>query len=175
MKKYIAPLLALALTVNPKTAVATESVQLADAPTGLGIGVILGEPTGLSMIVRNQSAMATSAAMAWSVPESKLQLHGDLQFKMVNIHDPNAPSMSFPLHTGIGLRLRLAGNPGADNFTGPADLPVQIGVRMPLGLSLLPDDYPLDAFIELVPVIGIFPATNFDLDAAIGFRAFFGN
>jgi len=174
MKNFIALLLALTLTAPPKTAAATESVQLADSPSGLGIGVILGEPTGLSMIVRNQGAMATSAAMAWSVPESKLQLHGDLQFKMVNIHDPNAPSMSFPLHTGIGLRLRLAGNPGADNFTGPADLPVQIGVRMPLGLSLLPDDYPLDAFIEIVPVIGIFPATNFDLDAAIGFRAFFG-
>jgi hypothetical protein len=118
--------------------------------------------------------MATTAAMAWSVPASKFQLHGDMLFNLLTVHDPNAPNVAFPMYAGVGLRLRLAGDPDANKLNGPADLPVQIGLRMPLGISLLPDDFPLDAFVEIVPVIGVFPTTNFDLDAAIGFRAFFG-
>ena len=174
MHRILITFLGLALTASPANAEGVASVRLAESPTGVGLGVIVGEPTGLSMVVRNESAMVTAAAMAWSVPESKLQLHGDMLFGLLTVHDPNAPNVAFPIYTGVGLRLRLAGDPSADNFTGPSDLPVQIGLRMPVGISLLPNDFPLDAFVELVPVIGVFPTTNFDLDAALGFRAFFG-
>ena len=48
-----------------------------------------------------------------------------------------------------------------------------IGIRIPIGLSYMFGDDPFDIFVEVVPILDLVPDTDFDLNAAIGFRWFF--
>jgi hypothetical protein len=53
-----------------------------------------------------------------------------------------------------------------------ADDPL-IGVRVPIGLDYLFSDAPIDIFLEIVPILDLAPATEFDLGGGIGIRYWF--
>ena len=50
---------------------------------------------------------------------------------------------------------------------------VFLGARVPIGLAYIFAEDKLDVFLETVPVMNLFPSTDFDLNAAIGIRYFF--
>jgi hypothetical protein len=145
-----------------------KTVALSDTPNGVGVGLSLGSPTGISVVQRGAGPVTIAGAAAWSVPRAEIRLHADTLFEVLTIEDPNAPDMRFPVYAGIGARLELS--EGTQTVSDP---PVRLGLRVPLGISILPNDLPFDGFIEVVPVIGLLPSTFFDLDAAFGFRLFF--
>ncbi len=50
----------------------------------------------------------------------------------------------------------------------------EVGVRVPVGMSVMHDGFPLEGFLELVPGLGIAPRTQAFFEAAVGARFYFG-
>jgi hypothetical protein len=134
----------------------------ADAAEGpFGLGIILGEPTGLSAKVWLNGRMAIDGAGAWSfTDQAALHLHADYLVHFFNRLDVDRGSL--PLYVGIGGRVK---------FLDEDDL---VGIRVPLGAAYLLEGVPVDIFFEVVPLMDVAPETEFRMNAAIGFRYFFG-
>ena len=130
-----------------------------------GAGVVLGDPTGVSLLFEERIAVAA----AWDVSHH-LHLHGDLWLFARRLVDP------VDWYMGVGARL-LVFTEGSTS--GPSwaegddrDQGVGIGARVPFGLQWYPMKQ-LEVFGELVPVLSLFPATGFDMDFGIGLRYHF--
>jgi hypothetical protein len=125
-----------------------------------GLGVILGEPTGISAKYWNGKTTAIDGAIAWSFEdESALHLHMDYLIHAFGIIDISEGSL--PLYYGIGGRFK---------FQKKDD---RVGIRIPLGMAYIFRKAPLDIFFEIVPILELIPSTKIGLNAAIGIRYFF--
>ena len=150
MKKGIM-ILALALVLFSGVARSQEK--------GFGLGIILGEPTGISAKKWLDDNSALDAAVAWSlVTPSSFHLHADYLYHNFNIF--NVKKGKLPLYFGIGFRIRI----------GDED---RIGIRIPVGICYIFEQSPLDIFFELGPVLDLTPATRLRLTSSVGIRYFF--
>lgn len=131
-----------------------------------GLGVIIGEPTGLSLKYWLDKEHAIDGAAAWSSSENdSFQLHADYlihNYELLNADD-------LPVYYGLGARLKFKDHDGRGRNRNDAIF----GIRIPLGVTYLFDDAPLDLFFELVPVLDIAPDVDLDINAAIGLRFYF--
>jgi hypothetical protein len=126
---------------------------------GVGVGIILGEPTGISVKQWTSSTNSINVAAAWSFAEnSALHLHADYVFHNVDLFHPNSGTLA--LYYGLGGRLKLTSKS-------------QLAARIPIGLNYMIANNPLDLFIEIVPMLNLVPSTDFYTNAAIGIRYFF--
>lgn len=126
---------------------------------GLGIGVILGEPTGISLKLWSSSTTAIDAAAAWSFKkEGKLHLHMDYLFHNFKLFKVRHGKL--PLYFGIGGRVKF-------------EEETRVGVRFPVGVCYILRDTPIDIFFEIVPLLDLAPETDFNFNASIGVRYFF--
>jgi hypothetical protein len=135
--------------------------------SGFGLGVIVGEPTGLSAKGWTGRNSAVDFAAAWSFSgESALHLHADLvwhKFDLLHVSEGQ-----LPFYYGIGMRVKFSG--GEDH----QDDDVTVGLRIPLGLDyLFGGGTPLDVFFELVPIVDLVPDTDASLNASLGLRYWF--
>jgi hypothetical protein len=152
-------------------AVAPTSIcaQSADAPSGgapgeFGVGVIVGEPTGLSLKYWLDQEQAIDAAAAWSFSgRDSFQFHADYLIHRYDLLEAAGAPDSFPVYYGIGGRIK-AKDDGDDTL---------LGVRIPLGITYLFGDAPFDIFLEVVPVLDLAPDVDLDINAAIGLRFYF--
>ena len=128
------------------------------ADNEMGLGIIVGAPTGVSGKVWKDDRHAMDAAIGWSLGDNEsFYVHGDYLFQ-----DPKQFAVSegkMPYYYGLGARLRQ--DSGKD---------ARLGVRAPLGLEYLLEDAPLDIFIEIALVVDLVPETEADLNAGIGVR-----
>ncbi len=135
---------------------------------GFGVGIIAGDPTGLSVKKWLENGRAIDAAAAWSFDEpDAFQLHADYLWHrdIPGISDRFCGWM--PFYFGVGGRVGLTeGNRWHDNET-------RVGVRIPLGITYVFEQTPLDLFFEVAPTLDVAPRTDVDLDAAIGIRFYF--
>jgi len=132
------------------------------AQTGkVGVGVVIGDPTGLSLKINHDAASSYNFAAAWSTGnETELQVHADYvryNYKLLNLELENG---TMPLYYGIGLNAHLSKNSA-------------LGIRVPLGINYIFSNAPLDMFFELAPTINVLPSTQFYLNGGIGIRYFF--
>lgn len=138
---------------------------------GFGLGIIVGEPTGLSLKKWTRDDRAVDAGVAWSFSENdSLHLHADYlfhRFELIAIPEING---KLPLYFGLGARVKLKEE---NNGKGRNNDDVLVGVRVPLGISYLFENAPFDIFAEVVPVLDLAPDTDFDLNAAVGTRLYF--
>ena len=126
---------------------------------GWGLGVILGEPTGISFKTWLKKDRAIDAAAAWSFGGSDaFHLHGDYLFHNRTLL--NFDRNMIPLYYGIGARLRFQSES-------------KFGVRFPLGMTFFIREAPIDIFLEVVPILNLAPSTELDFNAAIGARYYF--
>ncbi|MDA8242547.1 MAG: hypothetical protein M0025_00290 [Elusimicrobia bacterium] len=126
-----------------------------DAGEKRELGIILGEPTGISYKQELGGNKAFDAAAAWSFSgnDDRLHLHADhLWFKYDALKDKR-----FPLYYGLGVRLKL------ENRS-------RLGARFPVGLQYFFPDSRLTAFLEIAPILDLAPDTELQLNAAIGLR-----
>lgn len=134
---------------------------------GFGLGLILGEPTGLSAKAWLDDQSALDFAAAWSLEgRNSFHLHANY-LRHAFVIDVNKGSL--PLYYGIGARLLLL--EGRDRFDDDDD--VRFGLRIPLGITYLFDGAPLDVFLELAPVVELLPSTDVDLEGGVGIRYYF--
>jgi hypothetical protein len=130
--------------------------------SNFGLGVIVGEPTGISAKLWMSRRTAVDGAVAWSFEKhAGVHLHGDFL-----VHDYSLIKVSkgrLPLYYGIGGRIKTWEDERDDN----------VGVRIPVGLEYLFDTAPFDLFVEVVPILDLAPETELNLNAALGARYYF--
>jgi len=134
---------------------------------GFGLGIVVGEPTGICLKNWQGRSTAIDGALAWSfVGNDFIQVHGDYlshNFALLEVEQGQ-----LPFYYGIGGRIRFT-----DKERGRDDDKTRLGVRLPLGLAYLFEKVTLDIFVEVVPILDLVPETEFGLNAAIGLRYFF--
>ena len=163
MKQFVFCLVALCLFLAAQESVAQDR--------GFGLGVIIGEPTGISAKLWTSTVNAFDFGLGWSVggeqigkdnnydKGSRVHFHMDYLWHAFDvIHS----SERFPLYYGIGGRINTGG--GSD---------AAVAVRGVFGIAWLPHNTPIDVFLELAPSLQFIPSTGFGLDAGLGARYFF--
>lgn len=138
----------------------TAFVATASAQGKFGLGIIVGEPTGVSMKLKLSSTSAIDAAAGWSfVKYGSLHLHADYLNEITRL------ASEVPFYIGIGGRLKTNNNEKHED--------TRLGVRVPFGINYEPSSTPVDLFFEVVPVLDLAPSTDLNLNAAIGVRYYF--
>ncbi|RMH62798.1 MAG: hypothetical protein D6677_08995 [Calditrichaeota bacterium] len=122
---------------------------------GWHVGVITGEPVGLSMSREVDGNGAYDFALGWDLSDGGfVHMHGDRVWYYRLILDKN---QALPVYAGAGVRLRLGRKAG-------------ISARAPLGTRYVFRPHPFEAFLEIVPTLTLVPATALDLKWALGVR-----
>jgi hypothetical protein len=164
MKKYLHVLIAFCVI----TAVQITAAQ--ERPFGLGI--IIGEPTGISAKLWTSNTNAFDAGLGWSRGGDRFGFRDDYYYGRTRVHfhmdylwhswNVIHSSERFPLYYGIGGRINSGDG-----------LESSLAVRGVVGIAWLPRDTPIDIFLELVPLFQLAPSSGFGIDAGIGVRYFF--
>ena len=129
---------------------------------GLALGIMVGEPTGLSGKIHLSQGNALDFGAAWSFSgEDDLSLHMDYLYHRYGIFDVDSGKL--PLYFGVGGVLKFNDGKGDD----------LLGVRIPVGLDYYFADAPFDIFGEIVPLLWLTPDSDFDVAGAIGARFHF--
>ncbi len=127
----------------------------------LGLGVILGEPTGITGKYLLSDDSAIDAGAGWQTSgDDRIHVYADYLYHINDLFDVGTGSL--PLFFGAGLR-----------FISIEDDDDEFGIRLPVGLEYIFPKLPIRIFGEVVPVLDLTPDTEFDLDAGIGIRYFF--
>ncbi len=138
-----------------------------------GVGIILGEPTGISFRMDNFPILG----LAWSF-NGLLHVHADYWFVDRPLTDDEyfAP---MDWYLGAGGKVIIFSDSFSDDpppwkdkndeFDGTE---IAVGLRIPVGVQYFPIPE-IELFLEVVPGMLLFPATSFDLDAGIGARYIF--
>jgi len=143
------------------------SVAVAE-PSGVGFGLIMGEPTGLSAKVWTSSHFALDAGLgySWWRNGQSLQVHGDMLWHSRSLIQSEDGYL--PLYIGVGARIKLA-----DETHHYPDM--RLGIRIPFGLEYIFTRVPVGLFLELVPIIDLSPENDWGGNSAIGFRYYFSS
>lgn len=151
MKKLLVAIIFLLIFVNISKA----------QDKGFGLGIMIGEPTGLSAKYWTSSTNAFDFGLAYSFVQkfSAVSIHADYLY-----HDFNVIKSDYrlPIYYGFGARIRFVNN--SDNA---------LGARGVVGIAWLNHKLPLDVFFEVVPVFNLIPSTSLNLDIALGARYYF--
>ncbi len=133
--------------------------QFSSAQNGaFELGVIVGEPTGVSVKLWASELSAFDLAAAWSFVDPRFHVHADYL-----IHTRRLISVErgrLPLYTGFGGVIEAGEDLG-------------LAVRVPLGITYLFETIPLSLFFEVAPQLELAPATDFDVDGGLGARFVF--
>ena len=144
-------------------------VYAQDADRDIGLGIMVGEPTGISFKAWTSENTAIDAGMAWSIGRyDAVNLHADYLWHHFDLLGDNIDEGELPVYYGVGGRIVFA-----DDYPDPGDNNAVLGVRVPVGINYLMEDSPIGFFLEVAPVVNIIPETDFDLDSALGVRFYF--
>jgi len=164
MKRSCCAIITLCLFLAVQGSVAQDS--------GFGLGVIIGEPTGLSAKLWTSHVNAFDFGLGWSIGGDRIgnykgnynggsRVHFHMDY-LWHAFDAIHSSERFPLYYGFGGRM----NSGA-GYDG------SLAVRGVFGIAWMPHKTPIDVFLELVPSLQLTSSTGFGIDAGIGARYFF--
>lgn len=143
-------------------------VAAAAHPRGLGLGLMGGNPSGLSLKVWTGHRVALDAGLGYTTWYGQaLSFHGDVLFHSRSLTQREDGYL--PLYIGLGARVVMADAP---------DYPdMRIGVRIPLGLEYVFSNVPIGLFLEVVPTFDLagVPSSRglFGPQGSIGFRYYF--
>lgn len=129
---------------------------------GIGVGVVAGAPTGLSLKAWSNKGIAWDAALAWSLDSEYMYLHLDRlhhDFSAIHLKELRG---KLGLNYGLGAVFVTSTSP-KNSYTG-------FGGRVPLGLNYLFSSNPLEVFAEMSAVLMLVPGTALEIEPAIGAR-----
>ncbi len=128
--------------------------------SNIGVGIMLGEPTGINAKYWVSEQNAFVGGMGWHFfgPDDGFSIHADYLYHIDNSFESN---IRFPLYYGFGVRMRNEGEKFGLGFRG-------VG-----GILFYPDKLPVDIFAEFVPVFKLLPETKLEIDLAVGIRYYF--
>lgn len=140
----------------------SKQTSIKGAPSDFGVGVTVGTVLGLAGAWRPNadSIWWTQAELGGSGVNGSLHMAADYLVKIQEIPTPHTANFRLDLAVGGGLRLQT----DSDNI---------LGVRAPIGLTVVPDDVRVDAFVQLVPTLVMVPSAAVRLDTNMGARFYF--
>jgi hypothetical protein len=119
------------------------------------IGLMIGDPVGLSTKWWYDGRSAFDLVAGWSFPENgRLSIQFDYLFHFARIKFENG---ELPLYIGLGPELRIKN----ESF---------FGGRIPIGITYLLLKAPLSFFGEVAPHVEIIPETVWGADGGVGIR-----
>lgn len=137
-----------------------------------GLGVIIGEPTGVSAKLWASPSSAFDFGLGWSIGgdrignydgyydgSSRIHFHFDY---LLHVFNAIGSTEQYPIYYGIGARF----NSGGGYYNS-------LAVRFVVGLAWLPRETPIDMFIEFVPSLQLTSKPGFAIDSALGVRYYF--
>lgn len=129
--------------------------------SGLGLGLMLGEPSGLAgkYWFNENNALDFGIGTGFLGDNSGASFHADYLY---HINDLIKWKYKSTFYYGFGLRMRF-----------PAGSSTTIGVRGVAGIMMIVKNLPIDVFFELAPSFRLLPTTGLDFDIAIGGRYYF--
>ena len=139
-----------------------------------GLGIVLGEPSGLSAKYWLRSHDAVDFGLAYSF-DSFFAVFSDYLYHFVGaLSGQKTPLSQMTPYIGIGaiLLTDTAASHSNTHFFTANGSSVGLGLRLPLGMEWRPI-HPLGIFLELVPGLGIIPSTFGFFEAGIGARFYF--
>lgn len=141
------------------SAIALFSLSIFAQDEGLGLGLIFGEPTGLSAKLWTSERTALDAALAWSF-SGVGWMHIQADFLMHNYDIISVSKGKLPLYYGAGAYLAFSSDFG-------------LGARVPLGLAYQFEGAPVDIFAEIAPGLALLPDIGFYIGGGFGARYYF--
>ena len=127
-----------------------------------GAGIILGEPTGASLKYWLNETMAVDGAFGLSSHDNTdLYLQGDVLWHNFDLIPVSQGRL--PVYFGVGGLARFRDH-NRDN---------EVGVRVPVGLSYMFENAPVDIFVEIAPAIDFTPDARGEITGGIGIRYWF--
>lgn len=122
----------------------------------VGVGIILGQPTGLSAKFWMNQKSAIDVAAAWQfLPAGTVYVQADYLYQIYHVFPVKKGSL--PLYIGVGASATVQANP-------------TIGLRVPIGIEYLFPDAPFDAFLEIGIGMSVYPATRVQPNGGVGLR-----
>ena len=140
----------------------TLSAQTGRSGGNTGLGIIFGEPTGVSFKYWTGRTVAIDAAAAWSfVNGGSFQIQSDLLFHSFDLFRVEKGRMA--LFYGFGGRFKTkTDTEGA-----------RLSFRVPIGISYEFERAPVELFLEVAPMLDVTPKTQGNVGGGIGFRYYF--
>jgi hypothetical protein len=128
----------------------------------LGAGIIVGEPTGASLKYWLNDMMAVDGALGWSFrDDSDFYLQSDVlwhNFNLIPVSSGRAP-----VYFGVGGLVRFRDDNHDD----------QVGIRVPVVVSYMFDNAPVDVFVEIGPALDVAPDVQGEITGGVGIRYWF--
>jgi len=126
----------------------------------MGLGISLGNPTGLNGKYWKDSTHAIDGGFAMSLGHStNVSVHSDYLF-----HRPESFYLNdiyaLDLYYGAGGRMEFSDSP-------------EVGVRVPVGLLYNTENRQSDIFAEVAPIVDFIGRTGLELHLLIGARYYF--
>jgi hypothetical protein len=133
------------------------------------IGVILGSPTGLSVLQNFEETEAVQAAFEYNI-YNQWVLQADYLFKLPWPQEFSDEYGTAWIYYGPGVRWEW----GAREQTvfGPyrSTDEGRFAIRFPAGIQYYVPNLPFDAFIEIAPLVSLWENTTVDAVSALGVR-----
>lgn len=126
---------------------------------GFGVGVIIGEPTGISLKNWLNTKNAIDAGFSWTLYKPALHIHVDYLWHSYNVFNTKE---RIPLYYGVGGRIKFGNKDDA-----------RIGLRGVIGVDFFVRNAPIDIFIEIAPIFDLIPSTSMSGNGGLGIRYFF--
>ncbi len=133
-----------------------------------GVGLVLGEPTGVSMKYYLSNDTAVDAAVGGAFIGKGIQVHADFLWHPWVLE--SKPSFSLPAYFGVGARILDRNGGGGDQDH------VRLGVRGVGGVLFDFTEIPLDVFLEVAGVADYRTkgdAFGLDINLGAGVRYYF--
>jgi hypothetical protein len=125
-----------------------------------GLGIILGEPTGISGKLHLNNTSSVDAAIGWSYYKyGSLHIHADYLSNITTLTE----EVSF--YIGAGGRIKIKNKDKQED--------TKLAIRIPVGLTFEPNSIQIDVFAEIVPMLDLVPSSEFSFNAAVGIRYYF--
>jgi hypothetical protein len=126
----------------------------------LGVGAMLGNPTGLNAKYWLGESTAVDGGMAFSLARhSQFSMHSDYLF-----HSEGAlvfqDQHPLDVYYGVGGRMQFADE-------------IQLGLRLPIGVAHRFENNTSDVFGEIAPIVDFIGRTGLDVHLAVGARYYF--
>ncbi len=155
---------ATASALAQEPAAAPERSTFNETRQGFGLGVLAGEPMGLTAKFFINRHHALQVHMGWDFTDSAFDTILDYLYH-IDAFTLDTTTLELPLYVGGGLKL--------GQEVGQATGRVFFGIRFVVGVAAEFTTIPLEVFVEAAPVLGVTPVLRADVDAGAGVRYFF--
>lgn len=159
----------LCAAILPISSVKAQRFSDQKHPKQFGLGIVLGEPTGISPKLWLSKEAAIDLGLTYSFSEFFL-IYGDFLWHAPELLQKLIPEVKnvYP-YIGIGGGIQISSEKDPD----PGDEKTLGFLRIPLGAEWKPQSPPIGVFLEVAPGMSIAPKVSALIQGGIGIRYYF--